>query len=210
MSHRGLCAPQPFLFLSTLPVPVAAGGFAGAFFAAAAPVAFFGAGAAFLAGALAPFLTTVDVVSVLALLEALTRRPALAVVLVGPAPALFVRAAGAGAGAVELTVDEAVALRAVGPRVVFGFSTMLDGRPGRCVAGGLAGEAGRAMRDFVGEAGRSFAGTTRELEEAGERTWVGALAARVRRLGFSITESFSLPGPASSSLDRDPLAFPPV
>lgn len=177
-----------------------AGAFVGAFFAAA-PVAFFGAGTGFLAGGLPTFLTTVDVVSVLALLETLTRRAALAVVLVGPAPALFVR--GAGAGALELAVDDVVAFRDVPPRVALAFSTMLERRPGRCAVAGFAGDAGRAIRDFVGEPGRSFAGTRRELEEAGERIWAGALAARARRLGFSITESFSLPGPASSSLDRD-------
>lgn len=177
-------------------VPVA---LAGAFFAAGA-AAFFAGGAVFFTGGLPPFLTTVDVVSVLALLDALTRLAALAVVLVGPAaapvPAFFVRAGG-GAPA-ELAVEDAVAFR-VPVRVAFAFSTMLDRIPVR----GFAGEAGRAMRDFVGEAGRSLAGTRRELEEAGERIWEGALAARVRRLGFSITVSFSFPGPASSSLRRN-------
>lgn len=86
----------------------------------------------------------------------------------------------------ELVVEDAVAfrVRVAAPRVAFAFSTMLemmfDDEP--LVVCPLTGEAGRAIADFIGEAGlssivftgdcgRSIArGTIRTFEEVGERT----------------------------------------
>lgn len=193
-----ITSPPHALFLSTLVAPVFTGAFftvpAGAFFAAGA------AAAGFLAGGLPPFLTTVDAVSVLTLLEALTLLPALAVARAAPAPGPALAAVFAlfrAAAVAPLTVEAAAALRVAPLRTDFAFSTMPERTPVR--GAGFAGEEGRAMADFEGEAGRCVEGGRRELEEAGERIWGGALGARVRFLGLS-GRSFSLSGPASSSL----------
>lgn len=165
------------------------------------------------AGARVVFLTTVDVLSLLALLEALTRRVAAArevVVLVAVVAAgLLPRVVPVDAAAeleLVLTVDAVVALRTPAARVAFAFSTMVESRPApRWVVGGLVGDAGRAMRDLVGEGGGArFLGVRRELEDVGERIWAGWVAAtfapRVLFLGFSMPSSFSLSGPTNSSL----------
>lgn len=69
----------------------------------------------------------------------------------------------------------------------------------------LRGEPGRAICDFVGEAGRSR--LSREFEEVGDRIWAGRTwpasvpcAARTRRFWSMFSSSFSL-SPASALLE---------
>lgn len=160
-------SPPHALFLSTLVAPAFFAVPTGAFFAAGA------AAAGFLAGALAPvpFLTPVDAVSVLWLLDALTLLPALAVARAAPAPGPALAAVFAlfrAAAVAPLTVEAAAALRAAPLRTDFAFSTMPERTPVR--GAGFAGDEGRAMVGFEGgAAGRWVAGGRRELEEAGER-----------------------------------------
>jgi hypothetical protein len=163
------------------------------------------------------FFTTVDVLSLLELLTPLTRRT----FLVAAAARLFVAAArrvrvvDAADVAAEVepepVADVAVAFRPTPTRVAFAFSTIEDSMlAAPRVAAGFTGEGGRAISDLAGEAGRSL-GARRELDEAGERTCVGSLATpatgpRCLFLGFSMVPSFSLSGPASSSLLHQPVS----
>lgn len=166
------------------------------------------------AGALVGFLTTVDVLSLLALLDALTRRVPRAVVVVDlpvVVPAFrprVVPVADDDAAAeleLELMVEVVVALRTPVARVAFAFSTMLESRPApRCAVVGFVGDAGRAMRDLEGEAGAAFLGVSLELEDVGDRICACSaavtLAPRALFFGFSIPSSFSLSGPVYSTL----------
>ena len=112
----------------------------------------------------------------------------------------------------ELVLEAAVTFLAVPALVAFAFSTMLESifvaaAAERAVPEFLRGEAGRAICDFVGDAGRvRFA--RREFDEVGDRTWAGrtwaasaAWAARTRFFAFSrCSISFSL-SPEIASLD---------
>lgn len=212
---------QPLL-RSTRPVAVVEAG------AAAFAVVFLVAvpATAFLAAAVVPFLavevaalpaavrlTTVPVLASLVSLLALIRR---AVLVAG-------RDGGARVGAamrfvfvavdvpleLELVLEAAVTFLAT--RVALAFSTMLESiRVAVAERDGpefFSGEAGRAICDLTGDAGRDrFA--SREFEEVGDKT-VGrtcalsvARAARIRFFAFSIfSKSFSL-SPEIASLQR--------
>lgn len=213
---------QPLL-RSTRPVAVAEAGAAAlaAVFLVVVPAT------AFLAIAVVPFLavevaalpaaarlTTVPVLASLVSLLALIRR---AVLVAG-------RDGGARVGAatrlvlvavlvpleLELVLEAAVTFLAT--RVALAFSTMLESIlvavAERDEPAFLSGEAGRAICDLTGDAGRDrFA--SREFEEVGDKTWVGrtcalslARAARIRFFAFSIfSKSFSL-SPEIASLQR--------
>lgn len=196
-------------FLKTLPVVAAGAAGLGAVFlvpAAATPflmvpmTVFFVDGAALAA----VFLTTVVALPSLVSLLSLTLRA--------------VRVAGLGGGALagaaprrvfavvpaelELVFDVVVTLRVPPARVALAFSTMLESTLVAAAAERVApvafkGEAGRAIWDFIGEAGRSR--LRRELDEVGDRICAGRTApvsgARPRAffLGFSMFSfSFSL------------------
>lgn len=167
----------------------------------------------FLAGAAlaaAPRFTTVPVLASLVSLLPLTLR-ALRVAGrdVGArgfvAATLLVRVAAVVLAELELVLEAAVTFLAAPARVAFAFSTMLDRTfpAADRVVELFNGEAGRAMPDLTGEAGRTrFA--RRELDEVGERICAGrtsaVAAARIRFLAFSAcSNSFSL-SPEMASL----------
>lgn len=121
--------------------------------------------------------TTVPVLASLVSLLALTRR---AVRVAG-------RDGGARAGArlvlvgavpleLELVLDAAVTFLVVAARVALAFSTMLErifvATADRAAPIPLRGEAGRAICDFAGDAGRGGM-TMREFEEVGDKICVG-------------------------------------
>lgn len=176
-----------FLFLSTLPVPVAAGGaaFAAAAFLVAAPATplrmvpitlLFAAavGGSGLAAVVVRFLTTVPVLPSLDSLTALTLRVdrdvapardvAAAVVAVAVFLVLVVFVVGAADELVVETEDMVVVLREEAACVVErAFSTKL------LITLDLVGDTGRAMKDLVGDM-RSLGRIKRLLEDVGDRT----------------------------------------
>jgi hypothetical protein len=154
------------------------------------------------------FFTTVEVLSLLSLLTPLARRVflvvAAALLLVAGARLVLVANVVDVAAELELVVDVAVAFRLTPARVAFAFSTIEESifAAPRVVAG-FVGDAGRAICDLAGDAGRPL-GASRELDDVGERIWVGSLAMpaagpRCLFLGFSMLPSFSLSKPASKS-----------
>jgi len=158
--------------------------------------------------AAAVFFTTVEVLSLLELLTPLARRvfliAAAVLLLVAAARLALVVEAVEVAAELELVVDVVVAFRPTPARVAFAFSTMEESMFAAPRDGaGFTGDAGRAIWDLAGEAGRPL-GPRRELDDVGERTWVSSLATppagpRCLFLGLSMLPSFSLSGPASSS-----------
>ncbi len=180
------------------------------------PAFFTGAGAAFALLAAVFFRTTVDVLpsldseTPLILRAVLVAAARVEVAVAVAAAARLVRVVDVVLLAVpepldELVVEALVALRcAAVARVARAFSTML-----LRIFVALAvftGETGRAIMDFVGDAGRSR-GATRELDVVGDRTWprlrdsAGAALPRVLFLGFSTcSTAFSLSPPSISSL----------
>lgn len=121
------------------------------------------------------------------------------------AAARLVRVAAVVPLELELAFEVAVTFRAAPARVALAFSTMLDKTLVAVVRVGpefFSGEAGRAMADLTGDAGRGR--FRRELDEVGDKICAGRTSApgltRIRFLALS-TKSFSL-SPEIGSLMR--------
>ncbi len=162
-------------------------------FAAGAGAAGCAAALVVLVAALAPvFLTTVAVLpsldSLIPLILRVVRVAGALVMTAGAAAAFLVFIAGARPAA-ELAVEDVVALRVTAARVDRAFSTMLLSR---FVDAGLAGDAGRAISDLVGETGRSRA-LSLELDDVGESTLDGSGPASPGRRPRNLFLGFSMP-----------------
>jgi hypothetical protein len=121
------------------------------------------------------FLTTVAVLPSLdSLIPLILRRVLeLAAFVAVPATARRVRVAVVVVPEeLELVVDEVVVFLVAAARVDLAFSTMLvrrfEAAPARVGAAFFVGDAGFAMSDFVGDAGRSR-GAARAFEDVGDR-----------------------------------------
>lgn len=172
-------------FRSTRPVPVVAVDFAAVFLVVVVVPLRTEPAVVFLAAAprdAAPFLTTVpELASLVSLLARDLRAVRVVGLEAGAREAVVVAARLVLVAAVVLVelvlaVEAVVTLRATPALVAFAFSTMLESMlvavAERAVPEFFSGEAGRAMPDLTGEAGRDrFASL--ELEEVGERICAG-------------------------------------